>query len=122
MAVIELNKDNFDETVDNNDMVIVDFWAPWCGPCRAFGPTYEKVSVKYPQAIFAKVNTDDERDLAMMFQIRSIPTLMIFREKIVIYSQPGMLPESAFVDLVDKALGLDMEEVKREVAKQQAGG
>ncbi|MBF0187222.1 MAG: thioredoxin [Magnetococcales bacterium] len=119
MAAVTMTKDNFDETIKNNDIVIVDFWAPWCGPCRAFAPIFEKMSETYPDVVFAKVNTDEERELASGFQIRSIPTLMIFREQIAIFSQPGMLPEQAFNELVTKAKDLDMDEVRAEVAKQQ---
>lgn len=121
MAVVELNDGNFEETVTNNDFVIVDFWAPWCGPCRSFAPTYEAVSEDHPDIIFAKVNTEDEQQIAAHFQIRSIPTLMIFREKIIIYSEAGALPESAFRELVSKAGELDMEEVKKQIAAEQAG-
>ncbi len=120
MATIELTKDNFEQTVTDNDMVIVDFWASWCGPCKTFAPIFEKVSEQFPDVVFGKVETDQERELAASFQIKSIPTLMIFREKIIIFAQPGMLPEEPFVDIVTKAKGLDMEEVKKEVAKQQA--
>lgn len=120
MAVVELNKDDFEEVVTNNPFVIVDFWAPWCGPCRSFAPTYEKVSGDHPDIVFAKVNTEDEQEIAAHFQIRSIPTLMIFRDKIIIYSEAGALPESAFRDLVAKAGELDMEEVKQQVAAQQS--
>lgn len=119
MAVVELTKDNFEQIVTENDFVIVDFWAPWCGPCRSFAPTYEKVSEDLPNIIFAKVNTEDEQEIAMHFQIRSIPTLMIFREKIIIFSEAGALPESAFRQLVEKAGELDMEEVKRQVSEPQ---
>ncbi|MBF0368272.1 MAG: thioredoxin [Magnetococcales bacterium] len=119
MASVEMTKENFEEIVTKNDMVIVDFWAEWCGPCKAFGPIFEKVSEQHEDVVFAKVDTDNQRELAMSFQIQSIPTLMIFREKIVIFSQPGMLPEKAFAEIVDKAKALDMEEVKKEVAKQQ---
>jgi thioredoxin 1 len=121
MAVVELTKDNFEETVTGNGFVIVDFWAPWCGPCRSFAPTYEKVSEDHDDIVFAKVNTENEQEIAAHFQIRSIPTLMIFREKIIIYSEAGALPESAFRELVKKAGELDMAEVKRQVAEQQAG-
>jgi thioredoxin 1 len=121
MAVVELTKDNFEETVTNNPFVIVDFWAPWCGPCRSFAPTYEKVSGDHPDVVFAKVNTEDEQEIAAHFQIRSIPTLMIFRDKIIIFSEAGALPESAFRELVGKAGELDMDEVRRQVAAQQGG-
>ncbi len=122
MAVVELTKDNFEEVVTSNDFVIVDFWAPWCGPCRSFAPTYEKVSEDHPDVVFAKVNTEDEQEIAGHFQIRSIPTLMIFRDKIIIFSEAGALPESAFRELVKKAGELDMDEVRRQVAEQQQTG
>ena len=120
MAVVELTKDNFEEVVTNNPFVIVDFWAPWCGPCRSFAPTYEKVSEDHPDIVFAKVNTEDEQEIAGHFQIRSIPTLMIFRDKIIIYSEAGALPESGFRELVSKAGELDMDEVRSQVAAQQS--
>jgi thioredoxin 1 len=119
MAVVELTKDNFEEVVTNNGFVIVDFWAPWCGPCRSFAPTYEKVSEDHADIVFAKVNTEDEQEIAGHFQIRSIPTLMIFRDKIIIYSEAGALPESAFRELVKKAGELDMDDVRKQVADQQ---
>ena len=122
MAVVELTKDNFEDTVTNNDFVIVDFWAPWCAPCRSFAPTYEKVSDDFPDIVFAKVNTEDEQEIAINFQIRSIPTLMIFREKIIIYSEAGALPESGFRDLVGRASELDMDEVRKQVAQQPEQG
>jgi thioredoxin 1 len=121
MAVVELTKDNFEEVVTSNDFVIVDFWAPWCGPCRSFAPTYDKVSGDHPGVVFAKVNTEEEHEIAGHFQIRSIPTLMIFRDKIIIFSEAGALPESAFRELVKKAGELDMDEVRRQVAEQQSG-
>ena len=119
MAVVELTKENFEETVTNNDFVIIDFWAPWCGPCRSFAPTYEKVSEDHSDIVFAKVNTEEEQEIAMHFQIRSIPTLMIFREKVIIFSQPGALPEGAFRDLVEKAGELDMAEVHKQIAEEK---
>ena len=119
MAVVELTKDNFEQTITDNDFVIVDFWAPWCAPCRSFAPTYEKVSEDYDNIVFAKVNTEDEQEIAMHFQIRSIPTLMIFREKVIIFSQPGALPESAFKQLVDRAGELDMAEVHKQIKEEQ---
>ena len=119
MAVVELTKDNFEEVVTNNSFVIVDFWAPWCGPCRSFAPTYEKVSEEHQDIVFAKVNTEDEQEIAAHFQIRSIPTLMIFRDKIIIFSEAGALPESAFKELVGKAGELDMNEVREQIASQE---
>ena len=121
MAVVELTKENFESTITDNDFVIVDFWAPWCGPCRSFAPTYEAVSEDNPNIVFAKVNTEDEQELAMHFQVRSIPTLMIFREKIIIFSQPGALPESAFRELLGKAGEVDMNEVRAQIEAEQQG-
>ncbi|MFN3594992.1 MAG: thioredoxin [Thiobacillaceae bacterium] len=124
MAVIELTQENFEQTVLNNDFVIVDFWAPWCGPCRGFAPVFEAASEKHPDIVFAKANTEEEQALAAHFQIRSIPTLMIFREKVIIYAQPGALPASALDDLIARARELDMAKVHEEIAReqQQAGG
>ncbi|MFM1892658.1 MAG: hypothetical protein RLZ44_1735 [Pseudomonadota bacterium] len=120
MAVVELTKDNFETTVTQNDFVIVDFWAPWCGPCRSFAPVFEKVSEAHPEVVFAKVNTEQEQEIAMHFQIRSIPTLMIFRDKIIIFSEAGALPEGAFRDLVQKAGELDMVEVRKQIEAEQS--
>ena len=119
MATLEVTKDNFSATVDGNNLVIVDFWAPWCGPCQSFGPVYEEISEKHDDVVFAKVNTEAEQELAAHFQIRSIPTLMIFRERIIIFSQPGALPESSFRDLLGKAKELDMAEVRRQIEAEQ---
>jgi thioredoxin 1 len=120
MATVNLTKDSFEKTVNDHDFVIVDFWAPWCGPCRTFAPIYEQVSGKpeYADIVFAKVNTEEEQELAAWFQIRSIPTLMILREKVIIFSQPGALPASAFEQIIGKAKQLDMAEVHRQVAEQ----
>jgi thioredoxin 1 len=121
MAAVELTRQNFESTVQDNAFVVIDFWAPWCGPCRTFAPTYEKVSQDHDDIIFGKVNTQDEQELAGEFGIRSIPTLMIFRDQIIIYSQPGALPENALRDLLAKAAELDMDEVRAQIAEQQSG-
>jgi len=117
--VMEVTKQNFAEVIDNNDIVVIDFWAPWCGPCRAFAPVFEKVAEANPDAAFVKVNTEVEQELAAHFQIRSIPTLMVFREKVLLFVQPGSLPESALTKLVEEIKGLDMEQVHKEIAEQQ---
>jgi len=121
MAAVELTRQNFESTVQDNAFVVIDFWAPWCGPCRTFAPTYEKVSQDHDDIIFGMVNTQDEQELAGEFGIRSIPTLMIFRDQIIIYSQPGALPENALRDLLAKAAELDMDEVRAQIAEQQSG-
>ncbi len=118
MAVVELTKQNFEDTVTNSSFVIVDFWAPWCGPCRSFAPTFESVSEEHQDIVFAKVNTEEEQEIATHFSIRSIPTLMIFRDKVIIFSQPGALPESAFKELIGKASELDMDEVRNQIEQE----
>lgn len=120
MAAVNITQAQFTDIINKNDIVVVDFWAPWCGPCRAFAPIYEQVSEKYPDVVFAKVNTEDEQTLAGAFQIRSIPTLMIFREQVIVYAQPGSLPASALEELIAKAKSLDMDAVRAEIAQEHS--
>ena len=122
MAVVELTKENFEQVVTTNPTVVVDYWAPWCGPCRGFAPVFERVAEANPDVVFAKVNTDDEQEIAAHFQIRSIPTLMVFRDQIIVFSQPGALPQNALEQVVSKAKTLDMEQIRAEIAKQQGDG
>jgi thioredoxin len=120
MAVIELTTDNFNETIEGPGMVIVDFWAPWCGPCRSFAPTFAAASEKHADVTFAKVNTEEQQELAAAFSIRSIPTLMVFREQIILYGEPGALPAGALDQLIGDVRALDMDQVRADIAAQSS--
>ena len=118
MAIVNLTKDTFEDVITGNEMVLLDFWAPWCGPCRQFAPVFESLSEAHPHIVFAKVNTEEEQELAGMFQIRSIPTLMVFRQQIIVFSQPGALPPAGLESVLEKVGELDMDDVRRQIAEQ----
>lgn len=120
MATKELTKENFEEVMSNNDMVVVDFWASWCGPCKSFAPVFESTSEKYPNILFAKVNTEEQMELAGHFDIRSIPTLMVVREKVILYSKPGAVPAQSLETLLDRMQSVDMAQVRDEIASAEA--
>ncbi len=120
MATVELTVENFDQTILGNDTIIVDFWAEWCGPCKMFGPVFEAASEKHPEIVFGKVDTEAQQQLAAAAGIQSIPTLMVFRERVLVFSQAGALPAPALDELITAIKGLDMSEVHAAVAQQQA--
>jgi thioredoxin len=121
MATVALTQDNFDQVVNGNDMVLIDFWAPWCGPCKGFAPVFEAASEKHGDIVFAKVNTEEQQELAASFSIRSIPTLMLFREKVILFSQAGAIPGSALEQVIAKGKEIDMAAVHKEVAERDTG-
>ncbi len=120
MATLEITEPIFTETIENNELVILDFWAAWCGPCRAYGPVYEKVSEEFPNVVFGKIDTEAQPELGRLFNIRSIPTTVAFKQEIGVFMQPGALPENALRDLVKMLVDLDMDEVREEMAKKKA--
>ncbi|MGP3770070.1 thioredoxin [Streptomyces sp. SDT5-1] len=119
-TTMELTKENFDQTVTENEFVLIDFWADWCGPCKQFAPIYEKAAEANPDLVFGKVDTEAQPELAAAFGIQSIPTLMIVREQVAVFAQPGALPQEALDDVIGQARKLDMDEVRKSVAEQQA--
>ncbi len=121
MATVEATGDTFSDLIKSSSTVLVDFWAEWCGPCRSFAPTYEEMSEKYPDLVFAKVDTEDQPELAGSFNIRSIPTLMVFRDQIILYSQAGALPPQQLEDLIEQVNKLDMDEVRRQLDEHSEG-
>ena len=120
MATVEVTAENFETVIGDADLALVDFWATWCGPCRMFGPVFERVSEQHQDAVFGKVDTDAQQALAASFGIQSIPTLMIIRDKVILYAQPGAISESTLEDLIAKARAVDMDEVRASIAEEQA--
>jgi thioredoxin 1 len=120
MATVELTKDNFQDTVTKNDMVVIDFWAEWCGPCKGFAPVFEAASEKYSDVVFGKVDADQQQELAAAFSIRSIPYVMLLRENVILFAQAGAMPAEGLESVIQQARALDMAQVHKEVAEQQA--
>jgi len=120
MATVELTKENFEETVTKNQIVIIDFWAEWCGPCKGFAPVFEAASEQHGDVVFGKVNADEQQDLAAAFSIRSIPYVMLLRENVVLFAQAGAIPAEGLESVIQQARGLDMAQIHKEVAEQQA--
>lgn len=117
MAVVDATRENIEALVEDNDIIIFDFWAPWCGPCRQFAPIFQAASEQYEDIVFSKVNTEEEKEIAAHFSIRSIPTIMVFRESMLVYAQPGLIPANAIGDLIDKVKSLNMDEVRKTKGK-----
>jgi thioredoxin 1 len=119
MATIALGKDSFEEKVEKSGILLIDWWASWCGPCKAFAPIYERMAEKHPEALFAKIDVDAEPELAEAFEIRSIPTLMLLRDSVLLFSRPGMLPEAALEELLTKAAAIDMDAIRKEISERE---
>jgi thioredoxin len=120
MATVALTAENFNQYVEKNGVLVIDWWAPWCGPCRTFGPIYDKASDKHTDVTFGKINTEEQPDLAGTFQIQAIPTLMVFRDQVLVFAQPGVVPAAALDDLISQVQGLDMDDVRKKIAEQEA--